>query len=296
MIVFNIDTFKIFCLVVDLGSINQAAKLSFVSQPAVSKQIQQLESTYDTLLFERKNGRLSLTKSGEILYPYAKSIVEEFKRSKESIRGGLQGENTTLIVGASFTIGEYLLPSLLGRFKKNNSKVKLSLSINNTPRILDELSNEVIDLALVEGVIQNNDFLVESFADDELVLIHPVNHPWSERGEIDIEKITEEKMLWRESTSGTRLIIENFLRENNVLHKVENYMELGTTQAIKSAVAAGLGISIVSRLTVAQELKQGTLNEIKIRDSELKRELWLVRNDCRFHKRITDSFVDFIRH
>ncbi|PAV30761.1 LysR family transcriptional regulator [Virgibacillus profundi] len=292
----NIDTFKIYCLVVDVGSINQAAKLSFVSQPAVSKQIQQLESTYDTLLFERKNGRLSLTKSGEILYPYAKSIVEEFKRSKESIRESLQGENTTLTVGASFTIGEYLLPSLLGRFKKNNPETKLSLSINNTPRILDELSNEVLDLALVEGVIQNDDFLVESFADDELVLIHPVNHPWSEREEIAIEEITKERMLWRETTSGTRLIIENFLRENNVLDKIENYMELGTTQAIKSAVAAGLGVSIVSRLTVAQELKQGTLSEIKIRNSELKRELWLVKNDYRFHKKIAESFVDFIRH
>jgi len=292
----NIDTFKTFCLVVDVGSVSQAAKLSFVSQPAVTKQIQQLESTYGALLFERKDGRLSLTENGEILYPYARSIVDEFRRSQESIQEKVDNVNTSLTVGASYTIGEYLLPSLLGKFKKKNPEIKLSLIINNTPKILDELSNDVLDLALVEGVIQNDDLLVESFADDELVLIHPTEHSWNNRDEIDIEEITHERMLWRETTSGTRLIIEKFLKDNNVLDKIENYMELGTTQAIKSAVEAGLGISIVSRLTVAQELKQGILSEISIRNTNLKRNLWLARKNQRFHKNNVDSFVNFIRH
>src|SRR5699024_483939 len=285
-----------FCLVVDMGSVSQAANLSFVSQPAVTKQIQHLENTYGALLFERKDGRLSLTKNGEILYPYARSIVDEYNRSQESIQERLDDANTRLTVGASYTIGEYLLPSLMGKFKKKHPKLKLSLSINNTPKILDELANDVLDLALVEGVIQDEDLLAESFADDELVLIHPPDHPWNNREEITIEEITHERMLWRETTSGTRLIIEKTLKDHNVLDKIDNDMVLGTTQAIKSAVAAGLGVSIVSRLTVAQELKQGTLKEISIRNTDLKRDLWLVRKNQKFNKSNVVSFVDFIRH
>ncbi|SFB01255.1 DNA-binding transcriptional regulator, LysR family [Lentibacillus halodurans] len=292
----NIETFKMFCLVVDMGSVSQAAKLSFVSQPAVTKQIQHLETAYGALLFERQDGRLSLTENGEILYPYAKSIVSEYNRSQESIQEKLDHANTTLTVGASYTIGEYLLPSLLGKFKKKNPELKLSLSINNTPKILDELANHLLDLALVEGVIQNEDLLAESFADDELVLIHPPDHPWRNLEEIAIEEITYERMLWRETTSGTRSMIEKILKDHNVLDKIDNYMELGTTQAIKSAVEAGLGVSIVSRLTVAQELKQGILKEVSIRHTNLKRDLWLVRKNQRFYKNNVVSFVNFIRH
>ncbi|MGY0693848.1 LysR family transcriptional regulator [Virgibacillus sp. FSP13] len=292
----NIDTFKMFCLVVDLGSVSQAANLSFVSQPAATKQIQHLESAYGVLLFKRKDGRLSLTENGKLLYPYVKSIVDEYNRSQKAIQDKLDYANTRLTIGASYTIGEYLLPSLMGKFKKKNPKLQLSLNINNTPQILDELSNDVLDLALVEGLIQNDDLLVESFADDELVLIHPPDHPWNDRKEIDVEEITYERMLWRETTSGTRLIIEKFLKDHNVLDKMENYMELGTTQAIKSAVESGLGVSIVSRLAVAEEIKQGRLKEISIRNTNLKRDLWLVRKNQQFYKNNMASFVNFIRH
>ncbi|WP_237049302.1 LysR family transcriptional regulator [Lentibacillus amyloliquefaciens] len=285
-----------FCLVVDMGSVSQAANLSFVSQPAVTKQIQHLENTYGTLLFERKDGRLSLTANGEILYPYARSIVNEYNRSQESIQEKLDDANTRLTVGASYTIGEYLLPSLMGKFKKKHPGLQLSLIINNTPKILDELANDVLDLALVEGVVQNDNLLAESFADDELVLIHPPDHPWNNREEIAIEEITQERMLWRETTSGTRLIIEKTLKDHNVLDKINNYMVLGTTQAIKSAVEAGLGVSIVSRLTVAQELKQGLLKEVSIRNTNLKRNLWLIRKNEKFNKNNVASFVNFIRH
>jgi DNA-binding transcriptional LysR family regulator len=291
----NIDILKMFCLVIDVGSISQAAKLSFVSQPAVTKQIRQLESSYGALLFDRKDGRLLLTKSGKTLYPFAKTIVEDFKRSKEAVQDSINNYESTLRVGASLTVGEYLLPSLLGRFKKLNPEYKLSLIIENTPKILEELSDNVIDLALVEGMVQSKDLLVESIADDELVLIYPPEHRWKNLEEVHIDELVEERMLWREPTSGTRLIIENFLKGHKVLDKIENYMELGSTQAIKSAVEAGLGISIVSRLTVARELKQGTLNEIKLKNTELKRNLWLVRKQQRFNKRSVEAFVKFIR-
>ena len=176
--VLNIENLKMFCLVVDEGSISQAARLSFVSQPAVTRQINQLENFYGTLLFDRTGGRLKVTEAGKILYPYAKTIVNDFNRSKEAVQQETGKYNANLQVGATFTIGEYLLPSLLGRFKKQKPDIKVTLTIKNTPSILEDLTNDVIDLALVEGIVENNDLTVEKFADDELILVCAPDHKW----------------------------------------------------------------------------------------------------------------------
>ncbi|MFE4141236.1 LysR family transcriptional regulator [Peribacillus sp. YIM B13472] len=291
----KLENLKMFCLVVDEGSISQAARLSFLSQPAVTRQIHQLENYYNTLLFDREEGRLRVTEAGKLLYPFAKAIVNDFNHSKEVIQQSTGKYNANLIVGASLTIGEYLLPSLLGRFKKQQPEIKVTLTIKNTPRVLEDLSNDVIDLALVEGLVENADFIVEKFAEDELILVCPSDHPWKGRKEIQLEELGNERMIWRESISGTRLIVENMLRKHGVLEKIENYMEIGSTQAIKSAVEAGLGISILPRLTVARELEQGFLREVGISRIDITRNLWLVRKNKRFNKIGVSKFVDFIQ-
>ncbi|WP_208586084.1 LysR family transcriptional regulator [Gracilibacillus suaedae] len=292
----NIATLQMFCLVVDVGSISQAAKLSYVSQPAVTKQIHQLETTYNTLLFDRKDGRLTLTENGKILYPFAKSIVEDFKRSKDAVAVNNKKYHESLKVGASLTIGEYLLPGFLGRFNKKNPDINISLLVENTPRVLEALSNGVIDLALVEGIITDKNLQVESIAEDELILIHSPDHAWKDRDAITLQELSNERMLWREPTSGTRLIIENFLREYDILDSIESYMDLGSTQAIKSAVEANLGVSIVSSLTVKRELELGLLCETKIKDVAFKRNLWLVTRKQRFSKNSARAFVEFIKN
>ncbi|MCM3674483.1 LysR family transcriptional regulator [Peribacillus simplex] len=291
----KLENLKMFCLVVDEGSISQAARLSFLSQPAVTRQIHQLENYYNTLLFDREEGRLRVTEAGKLLYPFAKAIVNDFNHSKEVIQQSTGEYNANLIVGASLTIGEYLLPSLLGRFKKQQPEIKVTLTIKNTPRVLEDLSNDVIDLALVEGLVENTDFIVDKFAEDELILVCPSDHPWKDRKEIQLEELGNERMIWRESISGTRLIVENMLREHGVLEKIESYMEIGSTQAIKSAVEAGLGISILPRLTVARELEQGFLREVGISRIDIKRNLWLVRKNKRFNKIGVSKFVNFLQ-
>lgn len=289
----NIESLKLFCLVVDEGSISQAARLSFVSQPAVTRQIHQLENFYGTLLFDRTDGKIKVTETGKMLYPFAKTIIHDFNRSKEVIKQATGEYHSSLHVGASFTIGEYLLPSLLGRFKKKQPDIKVSLTIKNTPGVIDDLFNDVIDLALVEGIFENEKFIVEKFADDELLLVCSPEHVWTEQ--IQIKELANERMIWRESSSGTRLIVENMLREHGILEKIESYMELGSTQAIKSAVEAGLGISILPRLTVARELEQGTLKGVNILDVTIMRDLWLVKKNQRFHKIGVTDFLNFIK-
>ncbi|WP_163099743.1 LysR family transcriptional regulator [Peribacillus alkalitolerans] len=292
----NIENLKMFCLVVDLGSISQAARLNYVSQPAVTRQIHQLENFYGTLLFDRADGRLRVTEAGQMLYPFAKVIVDDFNRSIETIRQLKGGNDENLKIGASLTIGDYLLPSLLGSFKKINPDIKLTLNISNTPSILEDLSNDLIDIALVEGIVENTNFIVEEFREDELVLICSIDHPWSDRNEITVEELINDRMIWRESISGTRLIVENSLKEFGILDKLDSYLEIGSTQAIKSAVEAGLGISILPRLTVSRELKLGLLCNIKMKEVELKRNLWLVRKPKRFDKLIVSNFIDFIKN
>ncbi|MFV2047163.1 LysR family transcriptional regulator [Metabacillus sp. YM-086] len=290
----NIENLKMFCLVVDEGSISQAARLSFVSQPAVTRQIRQLENFYGTLLFDRTEGKLTVTETGKMLYPFAKAIINDFDRSKEVILQATGEYNSNLRVGASLTIGEFLLPSLLGRFKKHAPDIKVTLTIRNTPSVLEDLTNDVIDIALVEGIVEDKHLIVEKFANDELILVCSPDHPWKDRSEIQIEELANEKMIWRESISGTRLIAENALKEYGILEKINSYMEIGSTQAIKSAVESGLGISILSKLTVARELEQGYLQEIKIKDVHIERSLWLVKKPQRFNREGVSQFVEFI--
>lgn len=295
VIFLNIENLKMFCLVVDEGSISQAARLSFVSQPAVTRQIHQLENFYGALLFDRSEGKMKVTEIGKTLYPFAKSIVNDFNRSKEVIQQLTDDYNANLSVGASLTIGEYLLPSLLGRFKKHKPEIKVTLTIKNTPLVLEDLSKDIIDLALVEGAVEHKDFIVEKFAEDELILVCPSDHPWKDRNEIDIEELVNERMIWRESTSGTRHTVESTLREYGILDKINSYMEIGSTQAIKSVIEAGLGIAILPRLTVGRELEQGLLREVGISGVKITRNLWLVKKNLRFNKVEVDNFVEFIK-
>lgn len=291
----NIESLKMFCLVVDEGSISKAARLSFVSQPAVTRQIRQLEELYKTQLFERTSGKLTLSKAGETLYPYAKEMVEYSKRSFEAISEITADQETVLHVGASLTIGEYLLPGLLGNFSKSYPHLKFSLSIGNTPNILSKLESYDIDIALVEGAVENNDFIIEKFDDDELILVTSPNHHWRNNHQIDINELPEEKMIWREADSGTRQIVENALQEYGVLNRIKSAMELGSYQSIKSAVEADLGVSILPKLTVAKELKYGTLHEVKVSEFHISRDLWMVQKTHRFKKTGLRFFIDFIR-
>ena len=291
----NIENLIMFCLVVDEGSISQAARLSFVSQPAVTRQIHQLENYYGALLFDRSEGKLSVTKIGRELYPFAKAIINDFNHSKEVIQQLTDEYHANLRVGASLTIGEYLLPRLLGKFKKQKPEIKVTLTIKNTALVLEDLSKDVIDLALVEGAVENTDFIVEKFAEDELILICSPDHPWKDREEIHIEELVNERMIWRESTSGTRHTVESKLREYGVLEKINSYMEIGSTQAIKSMIEAGLGITILPRLTVVRELELGLLREVNISGVKITRNLWLVKKNQRFNKSEVDNFVQFIQ-
>ncbi|CAM3271644.1 LysR family transcriptional regulator [Filibacter tadaridae] len=284
-----------FCRVIEEGSISQAARISFVSQPAVTSQIRQLEKHYGVALFDRTGGKLMLTEAGSTLYPYAKEIIDYYKRSEEAVNGIANQDAATLNIGASLTIGDYLLPSILGKFQREHENVKLNITIGNTPNTLASLENRDIDIALIEGIVSHDDFQIKKFGEDELILITSSNHRWNDKNEINIEELVEEKMIFREENAGIRKIVESILEKNNILDKVKSRVELGSTQSIKSAVEAGLGISIVPKLSVKKELELGVLKHVSISGVHIIRDLWLVEIPSRFPKKSLNVFIKYLK-
>ncbi|HLR68255.1 MAG TPA: LysR substrate-binding domain-containing protein, partial [Virgibacillus sp.] len=230
-----------------------------------------------------------------ILYEYAKEIISLTSQSEEVIKQSIGKNESAIAIGASYTIGEYLLPQVLGDFQKSHRNIKFSLSIGNTPNIISELENNNVHIALVEGIVENKELHTEKISRDELILVVSHDHPWNQKQEIEIADIASEKMIWREENSGARKIIENTLSEYNILDKIKSRMELGSTQAIKSAVEANLGIAILPKLSVLKELELGVIKQIDISKIQLKRELFMVKKPLRFPHEILRHLITYIK-
>lgn len=292
----NMEHLRMFCLVVDEGSISQAARLNYISQPAVTNQIRQVENYYGTDLFHRTDGRLTLTEAGKKLYPFAKEMIDHLQRSEEAVKSIEKAYESSLHIGASLTIGEYFLPKKLGEFQRQEHPPKTSLFIANTPEVIAKLTNLDIDLALVEGVVEDKECEPIKYDEDELIVIVANNHPWAKRTSISIDEIPQEQMILREETAGVRKIIHKTLHEHGVPTNIPSFMELGSTQAIKSAVEAGLGVSILPKLSVQQELFHQQLVHVPIEGVTFKRDLFIVKKKSRFPKKTVNDFIDFIMH
>lgn len=290
----KVETLDIFCKVVEQGSISQVADELFISQPAISRKIRGLEETYTVQLFERNKGHLVITKEGEALYELAKEIVNKYHYSFEILNDLKEKSNPNLRIGSSLTIGEYLLPSLLGEFKKKSPKTDIKLDITSTPKIMQSLKNDKIDIALVEGEVSDTQFIVQKFYEDELIVVCSSNQRWNEVEEISLQELSKERMIGREANSGTRQIIEKALFETGEMTKIDMYMELGSTQAIKKAVEIDLGIAILSNLAVENEVKNGSLKKLSIQDFSLKRNLWIVQNKRKLYRSIEKEFQRYI--
>lgn len=291
----NLQNIQMFCRVVEEESFSKAAKICYVSQPAVTKQIQLLEESFGMALIDRDQGAIYLTDAGRVLYKYSKEIIAMCKQTEKAVKQTISSYQTTIDIGASFTIGEYLLPGILGSFQNENADIRFGLLIGNTPSVIAKLEKNEIDVAFVEGIIEKKGFYQEKITEDDLIVVTPRGHKWNVKGEITIEDLAKEKIIWREKNAGARKIIENFLQEYDILDKISSRMELGSTQAIKSAVEADLGIAILPRLSVIRELEQGVLNEINIPVLEMKRELWMVKKISRFSNENLEKLIEYVR-
>lgn len=288
-----IDTRLItFLEVAKTKNITRAASILNLTQPAVSQQIKYLEEYYDINLLKKDGRSIDLTEEGKIFYKYAKEMeilsrdIEHTLENKKSI---VKRYN----MGATMTIGGYVLPFLLGKYKEDNENIDIILQVENTRKILDSLRNKYIDLALVEGPFDKEKFLYKKFKDDELVLAVPLSHKFTKRSEVSIEEILKGNLILRESGSGTRDIIEYYFRDKGyTLNDDKIYMEIGNISAIISLVQSNLGYTIISKEAIKKEVEYGNMKIVPIKDSRIKREFNFVYLEDSPREFIED-FIDF---
>jgi len=277
-------------------SFTKAAEALHMTQPAVTFQVRQLEEYFNTRLFDRTHNRISLTEAGRRVYEYADRIFDLYSEMENAVRE-LTGEiSGLLIIGASTTIAEYMLPSLLGDFKNEYPDVNVRLKVANTDGIVSMVENNIIDLGVVEAPVHNKNLAVEVCRMDQLVTIVPPKHPLAELDSMPINRLTEYPYICREEGSGTREVIYEHLSAEGVNNgDLDVSMELGSPEAIKGAVEAGMGISIVSRATISKELQLGTLKAITL-DPALERPFSFVHQKQKFRLRAMDELLSFARN
>jgi len=285
----NLNHLRVFASVARHGSLTRAARELLVSQPAISKQLNDLELDLATRLVDRLPRGVRLTAAGEILYAHAQRILQVERTAQQELQDLRDLSRGKLAVGASTTIGNYLVPSVFGELHRQHPGVQLELVIANTAATQAAVLENRLDVGLIEGFVASDLLEVETLTADEMVAIAAPTHPVLQRAPLHAGALGELPLLMRERGSGTRDVVEAALRERGVV--VSPTMSLGSTEAIKNAVRHGLGIAIVSRLSVEQELQSRHLVELSFRDLKITRDLYLISLKGKRHSPATTAFI-----
>jgi len=287
---------QVFHTVARLLSFTKAAETLHMTQPAVTFQVRQLEEHFNTRLFDRTHNRISLTEAGKQVFRVADKIFEHYAEMEDAVRQVTGEISGALIIGASTTIAEYMLPALLGEFKAKYPDVNVHLKVSNTDGIVGMVENNDIDLGVVEAPVSNKNLVVENCRVDQLVVIMPPAHALSEKDSVSVSELFEYPFITREEGSGTREVIEDFLSQEGVNSNELNIcMELGSPEAIKGAVESQMGISVVSRATIAKELQLSSLCAVKLNPA-LERPFSFVHQKQKFRHRAMDELLEFARN
>jgi DNA-binding transcriptional LysR family regulator len=270
----NLNQLRVFYAVSQAGSITQAANALRISQPAVSKQLAEFESVAGVALVDRLPRGIRLTPAGRSLADYAERLFQIEGAAEDHLHTLRAGLSSRLRVGASTTIGSYLVPELFGSLQREWPKVELSLEIGNTNQVHELVRQDRVDLGLTEGLAGAPDLLTVGFAEDELIAIaRPGAALVPKRA--SLEEFLSSPWICREAGSGTREVLEREFRSRGLV--VKPAFELGSTEAVKKAVTMGLGVGFVSSLTVELELHAKRLVRVELDDFSLKRELHRVQ-------------------
>lgn len=286
---------QVFHTVAGVLSFTRAAEILHMTQPAVTHQIRQLEEEFNARLFDRSNNKISLTDAGIRVLKYASRIIALYDEMQNSVKA-LTGDRAGLVtIGASTTIAEYMLPGLLGDFRLRFPEVQIRLRVANTDAVVAMVADNSIDLGVVEGEVDSQVLRVEHCQMDELQVITPPGHPLSVRNSVKPLDLIDHPFIYREDGSGTRSVIERYFSEQGVdENTLDRPFELGSTEAIKGAVQAGMGVTIVSRATLSKELELGLLIALPL-DPPLMRSFYFVRQRQKFRTHLMDELFQFAR-
>lgn len=288
---------KVFCTVAETKSFSKTSEIIHLTQPAVSLQIQALEELYETKLFDRSSGTITLTPSGEVLYKYAKQILTlyaEAAKEISKITGLIKG---CVKVGAGTTVGNYILPAVAVDFKKTHPKIRVSISIGNAKKIIEMLNTSMVDFGIISEMPGKNKFNVESIISDELCVICPADHPLTKQKTVSIYDVIKEPFVIREEGSSTRVIIERFLADNGLsISDMHIALILGSTGSIKEAVERGMGLSIVSKWAIRKEVSCGNLRILKLKEGRIKRDFYVVLPKNSIVSPAVEEFISYLKN
>lgn len=282
-------TFKqleVFVAVAKHENMSVASENIYLTQSACSMSISNLEKQLRGTLFNRVGKRLTLNERGRILYPRAIDIINQMNELQSLIMDSNKSPVGHLIVGASSTIGNYVLPKIISEFIKNFPQAKVSLQVSNTEQIIKQTLNFEIDIGFVEGNCYSLDLNIQDWRNDELIVIASPRHPLSQKEKISLHDLKQAKWILREKGSGTREQFESAMKAT-----ILPYMEFSNTEAIKQAVINELGISCVSELTVSDYLKNKKLVRLPTSFLKLSRHFYILLHNEKYQTAILKAFI-----
>jgi DNA-binding transcriptional LysR family regulator len=287
---------KVFRTVARHLNFRKAAEELCLTQPAVTLQIKTLELSLGVQLFDRSGARISLTSAGSVLLKYAHNIGELESAALAALALLAGDQRGDLRIGASLTIAQYILPHLLGAFQQQHPQVRPHVTTCNTEQVLEELVARDVSVGFIEGPALRRDVHTETFLEDEIVLMVPPSHEWSERGFVEPAELKQERMIMRERGSGTRRVVEMALQKAGVQAKqLKLAMEFDSTEGIMTAVEAGLGIGFASLWSISKALQLGSLRIVPIHDVRITRPLRVAYARNQEPQGITLAFLNFLR-
>ena len=282
---------EIFAKVAEMGSFSRAAEALHLTQPTVSEHIRALEDELGVRLLDRLGRGTATTRAGQLLLSYASRILalaREARQALEGYQGRIRGE---LVVGGSTIPGEYLLPAVIGRFREKFPDVSTTLVIGDSQTVVDWVVDGRVELGVVGARLPQRGLEFQDLSPDEEVVVIPAGHPWQGRAQVTLEELVREPLLTRERGSGTRAAFESALERAGVdLGTLRIAGEMGSNQAIKQAVKAGMGITVLSRIAVEEESRQGVLAFLRVQDLAVTRGFYVVTHRERSRSPVAEAF------
>ena len=291
---FTLDQLRILKAIAAQGSFKKAADLLYVTQPAVSLQIQNLEKQLEITIFDRGGRKALLTEAGKLLLDYCERILNQCDEACKAIEDLNSLKGGTLIIGASQTTGTYLMPRMIGLFRQKYPDVSVQLQVHSTRRTGWSVANGQIDLAIIGGQLPSdleNLLQVIPYATDELALVLPTKHQLANKKELLKEDLYKLNFVTLDSQSTTRKVVDKLLKDSGLdIQRLKIEMELNSLEAIKNAVQSGLGVSFLPVVSIERELAGGSIHKPHLADLEVKRELKLITNPSRYTSRASEAF------
>lgn len=296
MLPFTLQQLRILKAVATEKSFTKAAEVLFLSQPYLSKQIKALEKKLDVSLLCRNSKTISLTENGQIFLQYAERILTLCEESCRALIDLKNGERGNLTVGASQTIGTYLMPRLLTLFAQNYPQIDLKVQVNSTRLIAKQIVNRQIDLAVVGGDIPQElrqNLKVDQFVEDDLNLIVSNSHPFAKQQKIKKKDLYHLNFITLHSNSTIHKFVDTILKQNNIkTNQLKTVMQLNSIEAIKTAVGLGLGVAFVSSSAIEKELKLKTVQILEIENIKVTRTLFIISNSEYYKSKAFDFFYN----